>query len=119
MIYVENREAVKLNDIILGKSNSHIRDVFYTKSKDWGYEKEHRKCGFFNFAKRKLENNDSLGYLIFLFGIPKDAITGIILGRKIKQNDEDEIRQIIKRDNYNIYTKQAIISTSDYKIIIR
>lgn len=72
---------------ILSHSNLRSTSAFFRKSPEWGYEREWRFI-------RRLANADLLiesePHPIYLFGLPADCITGVIIGCNV--NSEDRTR---------------------------
>ena len=115
--YINNRLTFNINDIAMG-DKPKLEDLYCIKSLEWKFEQEYRKFGFFENCKKKLEGNDSYGYPIYLFDVPKEALSGIILGNKIDEKNSTKIRDIIQNMELDVFIKQARISKNEYKIII-
>lgn len=90
--------------------SSNSAEIFHTKSKDWEYEQEYRKCEaltegftlengnmFSPYSDENKENTDK--NKIFLFDYPKDSISSIILGWKSNECLKKSILEIIKNHN--------------------
>lgn len=79
-------------------------NIFLTKSSDWKYETEYRIIG----PHRKPGQTHQF---------PKEYLKGIILGAKIKKENEATLRNIIE-GHYSIAIKKAKLDDCKYKIVI-
>jgi hypothetical protein len=85
--YVADREPMYL----ASKDDAATRedDVLYTKTIEWGFEKEWRIIRGFKEAKEKV------GTDIFLFEIPPSAIKSVIFGYRADPQLEGDSRKIV------------------------
>lgn len=91
---------------IFKRRKDAIDDVFLTKSSDWKYESEYRIIG----PARKPAT---------AYNFPRECLIGIILGAKIKQENENILIGILRNRNNNpILTKRAKLDDIAYKINI-
>lgn len=84
-------------------------EPFLTKSTDWKYEEEVRVISTFNLFEKILEKEP---YNIFLFKVPYNAISEIILGANIDNDAETKIRAFASEKQINIY--KAKISDTEF-----
>lgn len=102
VFYKPNRPKVNL--FKLGKDV--INDVFLTKSSNWKYESEYRIIG----PTRKPG---------VAHKFPRECLNGIILGARIKQGNENILKEILRKMNTNsISIKRAQLDNNAYKINI-
>ncbi|MFV0163091.1 DUF2971 domain-containing protein [Empedobacter falsenii] len=84
-------------------------EPFLTKSTDWKYEEEVRVISTFNLSEKVLKKEP---YDIFLFKVPYDLISEIILGANIDNEAEIKIRAFASKMNIDIY--KAKISNTEF-----
>ena len=71
-----------------------------TKSVDWRYENEVRVIATLNAALKSIKAKP---FEIFLFSVPHDAISEIVMGVNIRQEDDQLIRSFGKKNNIPIF----------------
>jgi hypothetical protein len=86
--------------------------VFLTKSEQWSYEEELRM-----FAKPKAANSkDDRGFDIYLFDLPSDILTEIILGHWMSQPEKDEIATLAKEKYPQIEVYEARLNETNFDL---
>ena len=91
--------------------------VFYIKWKEWQYENEWRLIlPLINAEKPILINAKE----IYLFKIPPECITGIIIGSRSPFNLKEDIKKLIKTDNryYHLSYYEAKYHDKGYDLLI-
>lgn len=102
VFYKPNRPKVNL----FKRKKDAINDAFLTKSSDWKYESEYRIIG----------PNRQPGTA---YGFPGECLVGVILGAKMKQENENILKRILRNRNNNpISIKRAQLDDIAYKINI-
>ncbi len=84
VLYKSNRQKVN----IFKQGKDVINDVFLTKSSDWKYESEYRMIG----PTRKPGA---------AYKFPRECLNGVILGARIKQGNENTLKEILRNRNKN------------------
>ncbi len=99
----------------LGISKLQHIDTYFTKSKEWAYEKEWRVFADINNADQVI---NSKPYPICLFKVPPDSITEVIFGCRIDSKTRDAIIGYISSNDSlkHITIKQAMINENHYKL---
>jgi len=109
----------------------HSGEIFYTKSKDWTYEQEHRKHQAFVEAIKLADGRTLLPFksadgpipinlAIMLFPLPKETIKCLILGWKSAPELEQKLRLALDQHQMNwtvIY--RATPSPTKYEMEIK
>jgi len=72
-------------------ANLDVTSVFLTKSEEWRYEREWRILAPLSECT---ENRDGM----HLYAFPPECVTGVILGCKVAQTDENELMEVLKSD---------------------
>jgi hypothetical protein len=83
-----------------------------TKSIDWRYEDEVRVIATLNSASESIKSNP---FEIFLFKVPHDAISEIIMGVNMSDDDEETIKKFAKENQIKIFKAQ--ISDTEFDMI--
>ena len=89
--------------------------LFCEKSIDWAYEEEER-------VFRSLEDLDSRGRIdsfgnkIHLFDLPNDLIQRVVIGARMKLDDERRIIAAISKNGINCLVQKARISLTEFKV---
>lgn len=83
------------NDRILLDENES-KDIFFTKSKDWSYEKEFRLIAELKDYDKKNEN-------MFLYKIPFETITEVVVGLYIDQLNFIKIKHFCDEHKISLY----------------
>lgn len=92
--------------------------VFFTKSKDWSYENEFRILRYLENAI-KTGSKDQNAFDIYLFDLPENCIRSVILGCRIRRDDEKTIKEILNQSRYsNIKLKRAKTNAKSFKLDI-
>jgi hypothetical protein len=93
-------------------------ELFLIKNEEWEYEQEMRLARKQNQASEVIDNQAPK---IFLFDIPKDAITSVIFGINSSDELKKEIKEILKSDEIlrNIPHYQAYMDYKTFKIQTR
>jgi hypothetical protein len=110
-------EVILLDPSLSNKENIDrwIKDIFWVKSKHWEYEQEWRMIQTLRDCQKIIHStpND-----IYLFPIPKDCITSIILGCRISNDDKQAIFSFIKSDREYAHVKliESIMDEREYKL---
>lgn len=117
VIYLDQRpETVLYNSKVSEEENSNnlSDNVFWNKSRHWEYEQEWRMIDTLDGCEKKIviDNHE-----ICLFSIPSDALKGIILGYKMKNEIKQDIINLLKTDHkyFHMQVFQATINESKYK----
>jgi hypothetical protein len=94
-------------------------EVFYTKSKEWKYEREWRVVRLGSDATRQLKRGkDRLP--IYLFTFPKASVSRVILGARSNESVRRAILKAIKRDNYKgVSISEGVLGEEDFSVRIR
>lgn len=71
-----------------------------TKSVDWRYENEVRVIATLNTALKSIKVEP---FEIFLFSVPHDAISEIVMGVNISQEHEQLIRSFCEENNFSVF----------------
>lgn len=108
--------------------DNHIQNNFFTKSADWEYEQEWRMVfppDNENIREETPQNNKKH----FLLKFPPDCISGVIIGCRAweKENDQESfaeklINKIEERRQYyssDFQIKKAVLDESEYKLNIK
>ena len=97
--------------------NKLYKQMFYSKSVDWQYEKEYRDYkalvkGEFN------DHYDELGFPIILFEYPIEIIEGVIFGSRVTDDKIIDFMDKIESVNYRIKYERAFIDPEIFKLDI-
>jgi len=114
--YSLKRPEVILLDLSLSNEENidrWIKDIFWVKSKHWEYEQEWRMIYTLRDCQKIIPSNP---HDIYLFPIPKDCITGVILGCRISNDDKQAILSLVKSDREYSHVKliESIMDEREY-----
>ena len=121
-----NDEFRHLRDIVYINSRPNINfmdtngvELFYHKLDVWGYEEEVRMVLTFDDSAKKIDNEE-LKYPIYLFEFPAEAISEIIFGYRMSEDDKLLIKKILneKYESSKIGIYQAKPDENLYSICI-
>jgi hypothetical protein len=87
--YTDNRPSVFL-------TLSDAIEVFYSKSREWEYEREWRLIAPLNDATIRIENSG--GYPVALFEVPSDAVRSVIMGSRVGPEKSLELGRLLRSD---------------------
>lgn len=90
-----------------------ISQFFFTKSRHWEEEKEWRMI-------LPLKDSSRVENELYLFQVPENAITEVILGCKMQQEEKEKILDVIKKNKKlsHIKIKEAKLSFDEYSLSI-
>jgi hypothetical protein len=99
---------------ILSHSTLHSPLVLYRKSNAWAYEKEWRLLKLLGDADEKRE---ATPFPIFLFKVPFEAITGIVLGVNMSHEQRVQLMQLCQREDLkHVEIFQTRLSDAKYEL---
>ncbi|WP_353237120.1 DUF2971 domain-containing protein [Limnohabitans sp.] len=109
--YRETRPSAQLSEM-------SASELFLVKSQHWAYENEWRIVRPLDSADKILPGDP---YPTSLFRIPKDAVTGVIFGARIKQEKIFAIRQDIAENfkQKNVSLRQAMPDASHFLLQLK
>lgn len=70
-------------------------DFFYTKSRDWKYEREWRFIRYLDKADARLSGQPQD---VCLFRLPRESVSSVILGCRVLQKVRDEMLELLARE---------------------
>lgn len=117
--YSKERPEITVFDIDKMKDEQGLmrwaENIFWTKSDHWQYEHEWRMVYTLRDCQNKIpgETHD-----IYLFPIPIECITGLIIGCRMPDTNKQSIRDLLRSDNRfaHISISQAEIDHREYKL---
>ncbi|MCY0853234.1 DUF2971 domain-containing protein [Cupriavidus sp. D39] len=112
VIYSDARPVV---DIEPGKMEIP-KEVFFTKSRKWEYEKEWRMLKYLGMADEGIPKENPS---IHLFSVPPDAITEVIFGSKFDGTARGEIESKTKDYAPHVTFKEQFYDAKQDRILIR
>lgn len=123
---------------------SSLRELFFYKSDEWEYEKEHRlllnlklahmallpKSFYIDDSFDVIDFNDKfyeikLDYIVkdalYFYRVPHDAIKSVIFGCNVDENFKKSVINKVKSNTYlsHVKLKEATINQQDYKLDFR
>lgn len=104
VIYTDSRPSITLEKL-------SMKDLYFTKSAEWGYEREWRILKNIENSETKIENG-----IISLFNIPKDIISGIYLGAASSEELEIEILSSIEKNKLKCKFGKMVLNPTNYTI---
>lgn len=114
--YKEERPWVGLDDAI----NDEAQEILYTKSPDWGYEKELRLVRQIRHGVRV---EAAPGKPAYAFALPPECITSVLLGCRASTTLRDDIQKSLSQPDYkhvslmqtNIHRDKFSLDTQNLK----
>ncbi|MEN5313376.1 DUF2971 domain-containing protein [Pseudomonas koreensis] len=85
------------------RTDANGLEIFLTKSLDWAYEKEDRLLALLKDASKVIKEKP---YDVYLFQIPFDAVTEIILGHKAPESLRIDVIEAGKKLGVPVYKTQ-------------
>ena len=113
-------EVILLDPALSDVEHIHqwINEIFCVKSKHWEYEQEWRMIVTLRKCQHVIafQQND-----VFLFNLPKDCITGVILGCKMSAENKERIVQVLRNDDEyrRVQLTQAEMDEREFKLQFR
>jgi hypothetical protein len=120
----ENDELFHLRKVKYANRSSHDRtlsdldgeDVLVTKESSWSYEKEWRVLLPLDSADTVMDHE---GDKVYLYSIPASAISGVVLGARASDHLQQEISNLLQRDEFNhVKLVRATLDSSNQKILV-
>jgi Protein of unknown function (DUF2971) len=125
-IPVELIEDIDIND------NDSLLKLFYLKSDEWIYEKEHRIVRDLNNSKYCIDNKDKKKELVkcindastdwkHFFVVPYQALLSVYFGCRMNRNDKKSVSETLatKAKGISIKTFEAIQSKASFRLAFR
>lgn len=119
VIYSPERPKMRA---LIDFSDEHLSTAsakfFFTKGKEWAYELEWRVMRFLEEADKIDPNPDGD---IHLFTLPPAAVTGVILGHRMKPECRSAIIELLKDDERygHVSLSETVLSETSYDVEIR
>jgi len=104
VIYKNNRPNVTLEKL-------SMKDLYFTKSTEWSYEKEWRILKSIQKSDVKIDNG-----IISLFKLPAEIVKGIYLGAACSEELEIRILNAIKKNKLECKLNKMVLNPSNYNI---
>ncbi len=109
VIYTSQRSRVNI------KKHDYYERLLCEKPIHWSYEEEVRLFHLFTDETER-SNNDSKGYPVYLFDLPKDAVKSIYLGANVSSDTKDSIVTSIRDRGLEVDLYQAKMSKLKYEL---
>ena len=92
-----------------------INDIFCVKSEHWEYEQEWRMIVALRNCQNVIASQQDD---IYLFELPKNCITGIILGCRMSTGNKEKILNILRNDNEyrHVSLRQAEMDEKEFRL---
>lgn len=118
--YLKERPQMMFYDSRISEEenlDNWISKFIWNKSDYWEYEQEWRMIEVLSDCKNKIQKDF---HDIYLFPIPLDCITGIVLGCRMPEEKRNIFIELLKSDKLysHIKLKQAVIDDRNYQLNI-
>lgn len=104
VVYTNNRPNVTLERL-------SMKDLYFTKSTDWSYEREWRILKSIEKADTKIENGN-----ISLFNLPTEIVKGIYLGAAASDEFEASVLSAIEKNKLKCKVNKMVLNPLNYNI---